>query len=411
MKRLITALMLVLAMAGGAQALETKDIVAIAAMPLAVAAVSDLTGVPANDLVNVVTSMNRAQVPAPQFVEIVRYTPVALVDDPMDPRFVHFAANQYARGLSGDAYANSLADRLQLYDVGDVRVLQPVTVTPSYVVERDYVPAYVVQRVEQRFDPVALVAMPLAVAAVSNLAGISTSDLFGLVSALNRAAVPAPQFVEVVRYAPVAFYEPDNRFVSYVVQDVDRGIVGIPLARAIADRYRSYGVREIDVVAPRPRLIVERQAFVPPIVEQRYARVHPLGGPPGQLKKVRGLQTGAEVVHGERPGRVASSRKRAVRVESVKERPVRRVTRSSDAGGRKEPHVKRQKPPHRAPSVERGGDHGKQLRSGKKGGGHSVGAARGKKRSSVSPGASQPRGKGARGGNHGGGHGKGKKKG
>lgn len=353
MKRMMTALLLTLVLAGGAQALETRDLVAIAAMPLAVAAVSEIAGVPTSDLVNVVIAMNRAAVPAPQFVEIVRYTPVALVEDTMNPPFVQYATAQYDNGLYGEAYAVSLAGRLKLYGVDQVNVVQPVMVTPAYVVRRDYVPAYVVTRVEQqRFDPLALVAMPLAVAAVSDLAGIPTNDLFSFIIALNRAAVPAPQFIEVVRYSPIAFLEPDRRFVTYVIDDVDRGIVGNALVRSIAGRYQVYGVPELDVVAPRRRVVVQRDEFFPPIVEQRYERVqprdtwdrgrHPHGGPPGQLKRELGLQTGAAVVHGG-PGVAVRSRSvaredREVRT-GVEATPVHRGKVKAKANAKRKPRA------------------------------------------------------------------------
>ncbi|MGZ8830562.1 MAG: hypothetical protein ACXW2Q_09315, partial [Thermoanaerobaculia bacterium] len=52
----------------------------------------------------------------------------------------------------------------------------------------------------------------------------------------------------------------------------------------------------------RPRVVVVDQNYIPPFVMNRVTEVrqHPHGGPPGQIKKQLGLQTGAEVVHGER---------------------------------------------------------------------------------------------------------------
>ena len=306
---LIVVLMLVLT--GSAQALETNELVAIAAMPLAVAAVADLNDVPTSDLMTVVSAMNRAYVPAPQFVEVVRYVPVALVDQ-REPRFVSYVTTQVDNGVVGDALALSLANRLDAaYEVHDIDVVHPQTV---YVVERrEFVPAVVTTRLQTyqptRFDPLALIAMPLAVAAVSNLTDVPQSDLISFITALNQAAVPAPQFVEVVRYSPVAFVDTTYgpQFIQFVTTEADRGISGESLAIAIAGRYRTIGVREIDVVRPPRTVWVDRTAYLPPVVQERIrtrvaeVRTHPHGGPPGQLKKQRGVQTGAEVVHGSAP--------------------------------------------------------------------------------------------------------------
>jgi len=128
-------------------------------------------------------------------------------------------------------------------------------------------------------------------------------------------------------------------------------------------------------------VIVDRDVIVPPVVVSRVAsvRAHPHGGPPGQLKKELGLQTGAEVVHGSKPSRTA--RTRAVRVDD-NDRParapkVRKSNRGSGGGG----HVTRA-PKVRSSSGGRG--HGtvrpkkvsappaavRQQGGGHKGGGH-----------------------------------------
>jgi hypothetical protein len=70
------------------------------------------------------------------------------------------------------------------------------------------------------------------------------------------------------------------------------------------------------------------------------AKSHPHGGPPGQLKKQMGLQTGAEVVHGSRPGStyVASDRAetRGRKVErEVKVRPEKNHVAVQRGGGSK----------------------------------------------------------------------------
>jgi hypothetical protein len=315
MKTRIAALIVVLSLLlpSSAYALETNELVAIAAMPLAVAAVSDLTDVPTNDLVTVVSAMNRASVPPPQFIEVVRYAPVALVDR-SEPTFVTYVTTQVDRGLVGDALALSLADRLSnAYSVREIDVVNPQTV---YVVEQQqFVPTVVTTRLQTvsttRFDPIALVAMPLAVAAVANLSDVPTNDLISFISALNQASMPAPQFVEVVRYSPVMLIDDtiEPQFVRFVTTEADRGIRGETLAIAIADRFHTIGIRDIDVVRPVP-VLVERTEFIPPVVHTRIAevRTHPHGGPPGQLKKQLGVQTGAEVVHGAAPRTVVVTR-------------------------------------------------------------------------------------------------------
>jgi hypothetical protein len=349
---LIAVLMLVLP--SSAYALETNELVTIAAMPLAVAAVADLNDVPTSDLVTVVSAMNRASVPAPQFIEVVRYVPVALVDE-REPRFVSYVTTQVDRGLVGDELAVSLADQLGTrYDVREINVVEPQTVylveRHEFIPTREFIPTVVTTRLQStRFDPLALVAMPLAVAAVANLTDVPTNDLVSFISALNQAAMPAPQFVEVVRYSPMVFvsdtYEP--QFVRFVTTEVDRGIRGETLAIAIADRYRTMGIRDIDVINPPRTVIVDRTEFFPPVVQTRVAeaRAHPHGGPPGQLKKDLGVQTGAEIVHGSRPGgRVVVARdsdkgRDQQRTRVVKQKPARRdvdrkVTRSPKSGKR-----------------------------------------------------------------------------
>ena len=323
-----------LVIAGQARALETDELLAVTAMPLAVADVVALPDVPQNDVMTVVTTLNRAAVPAPQFVEIVRYAPVAIVQ-PAEPRFVTYVTQQYDNGVVGQPLAMAISDRYDAYGIDDVNIADPPVVT---VVERQQILPTVVttQFRPAQFDPVALIAMPLAVAAVANLTDVPQNDLMQLVASLNRAMVPAPQFVEVVRYSPVVFvdrsYTP--QFMQFVTTQVDRGIIGRPLAYAIANRIQTYQPVDIDVVRP-PLRIVERDEILPRVVQTRaydrtraydarIASAHPHGGPPGQLKKQLGLQTGAEVVHGAMPNRVARPRVAERHVDHIEHeaRPV-----------------------------------------------------------------------------------------
>jgi hypothetical protein len=155
-------------------------------------------------------------------------------------------------------------------------------------------------------DLLSLVAMPLAVDAVANLTGVPTQDLMNLIAQLNQANVPPPQFIEVVRYVPVVLVDQNTspQFIDYVNTQVNQGVTGNALANAIANQLRTYGAVQINVTAP-PQVIVEQRNFIPPVVVTRVEEVrqHPHGGPPGQLKKIVGVQTGAEIVHGDKRGR------------------------------------------------------------------------------------------------------------
>ena len=310
MKKKLAGLFLlcVLAFAGSAPALEIDDLIAVTAMPLAVADVIAIQEVPRTEVVTVVTTLNRAAVPAPQFIEVVRYAPMAMVER-REPAFVTFVTDQYERGLVGDSLALAIADRYESYGIEDVDVVHPQVVT---LVEREVLlPEVVVTRYQPvRFDPLALIAMPLAVAAVADLADVPRNDLIQFVSALNQAMVPAPQFVEVVRYSPVVFVDhtAGPQFVQFVTTEIDQGVVGRPLAFAIADRLRTIDDVDIDLVRTDSVVFVDRDVILPPVVVTRVGSAHPHGGPPGQLKKSLGLKTGAEVVHGTSPRRTVRTR-------------------------------------------------------------------------------------------------------
>jgi hypothetical protein len=237
----------------------------------------------------------------------------------------------------------------------------------------------------------ALVAMPLAVAAVSEVTDVPMSDLMDVVTLLNDANVPPVQFVEVVRYAPVALVveeEPTRTpFVEFVRTRFDAGVVGVPLVTEIEREIRFYGVpdAELDVIAPS-LVIADNDDFIPAPVRTRLAAQrsgHPHGGPPGQLKKERGLQTGAEVVHeARRAARVDGDfddrrvAKKARRGKAPKAAKIDRVERADrvervDRGGRVA----------KAPKADRGGrGHGNNDGNGKgnSGGGNGKGKGKGK---------------------------------
>ncbi|HEY3056406.1 MAG TPA: hypothetical protein VGK31_10805 [Thermoanaerobaculia bacterium] len=315
MRKVCVALILAL-VAMNAAALSTKDLLATIAMPLAVAAVSNVSGVPQTQLATLVTTLNQANVPPVQFVEVIRYTPVALVDQNGEP-FIAYVQERTTQGVTGDALVNAIAAQLQTkYNVTpQLELTVPAT---TLVVENNYVPPTVITRlgtVTTTDDPLALVALPLAVAAVADIAGVPRDQLADFVATLNNASVPATQMIEVVRYVPVALVDEGQPFVQFVQQQTAAGVTGPALVPVIVRRLQPYyPSTQINVVSqpvavtptPARRVFVEQDFVPPPVVVTRVEEVrrHPHGGPPGQIKKQLGLQTGAEVVHGEKPGRV-----------------------------------------------------------------------------------------------------------
>jgi hypothetical protein len=273
MRKLTIAVLLLFICALPAQALNTKEFLSLVAMPLAVAAVSDLAGVPQDQFGDVISTLNQANVPPAQFVDVVRYVPVALVAQPVaqEPTFTQWLDSQT---VTGPALVTTI-DRRFATTYG----ITPVMRTNEVVyVDDSYIPPVVVTRL-QPIDPVAFAVMPLAVAAMSELTGIPQNQLADLALTLNQADVPPTQFVQVVSYAPqtlvVQSPQPQPAFVDFVQTQTRQGIRGRALVTSID--------REL------PRFTV--------------TTTHPHGGPPGQLKKQLGLQTGAEVVHGFKPGR------------------------------------------------------------------------------------------------------------
>lgn len=186
----------------------------------------------------------------------------------------------------------------------------------------------------------ALVAMPLAVAAVSEVTDVPMNDLIDVVTLMNDALVPPAQFIEVVRYAPVALVvdTQEPRFPDYVRVQFDNGLRGTALVTSIEDRYHIYGVEGVNLDVVAPRVVDIEEDFVPQIVHTRIAerKAHPHGGPPGQLKKSMGVQTGAEVVHGTRKGKSRDGGRVVTRV--VEERPAKvakehKVAKGKNQGG------------------------------------------------------------------------------
>jgi hypothetical protein len=297
--------LLALALATPAWAFNPKDLLSVIAMPLAVAAVANVSGVPQSPLADLVMALNQANVPPTQFVEVIRYVPVALVDQNGQP-FIAYVREQTRQGVTGDALVNAIADRLRTnYNVTPVLTLngEPTTV----VVREDYIPT-VVNTGYITTDPLSLIGLPLAVAAVSDISGVSQSDLANLVAALNSASVPPVQEIQIIRYAPVALlFDNGTPFVQYVLQQTAQGLTGPALVPVVVQQLQTYypAQTQIAVAVPPPHMVVTRDFAPPPMVVARVeeARRHPHGGPPGQIKKELGYQTGAEVVHGDNRGR------------------------------------------------------------------------------------------------------------
>jgi hypothetical protein len=174
-------------------------------------------------------------------------------------------------------------------------------------------------------DLLSVVAMPLAVAAVADLAGVPADDLGAFVATLNAAAVPPAQVIEVVRYVPIALIDDGPDFVTYV-RTQSLQVQGVPLINVVEQRLRTYDI-EPQIVSNRT-LWVDADYIPAPVrmvVTER--RTHPHGGPPGQLKKERGLQTGAEVVHGDRVAsrepRIKVNHDKSVKVEQHGQKPAK----------------------------------------------------------------------------------------
>src|SRR5437773_2221284 len=97
-------LLLALGLAAPAWALSTNDLLSTIAMPLAVAAVSNVSGVSESQLADLVSTLNQANVPPTQFVEVIRYVPPAL----NQPEFVQYVQTQASQGVTGDALVNAI---------------------------------------------------------------------------------------------------------------------------------------------------------------------------------------------------------------------------------------------------------------------------------------------------------------
>ncbi len=379
MKRLATLVLLLALFPMQAEALDTTELLGLVAMPLAVAAVADATGVPATELGQVVAALNQADVAPTQFVQVVRYVPVALVVEEERPRFVQFVQSEVSNGVTGTRLVEVIDTRLRTYDVQPqfIALQEPAT---TYVVADDYVVTSPRRAEFGSNDLLALVAMPLAVNAIADIAGIPAGELANLVATLNNANVAPVRVIEVLRYAPVALAADDRSFVQFVRTEFNEGTTGDALVTVIADRLRDYDVNP-QIGAASSRVVFVDDQFVPPVVISRMAerRSHPHGGPPGQLKKEIGVQTGAEVVHGAARNPRRETVQRAERRERpivVRERP-RVVLDRNEPRGRGGPDI-RVKPENRGQGQGRVDNPGRGQGQGNQGQGHSGGKGKGK---------------------------------
>lgn len=124
-------------------------------------------------------------------------------------------------------------------------------------------------------DVLSLVAMPLAVAAVSEINKVPTSELQDVVTMLNAAAVPAPQFIEITRYMPVALTADRTQpeFANFVRLRTGEGQRGSVLVSSIAEQLRTYGLPELDLAVTKPRTIDVEDSFFPSRVRKHLAKV------------------------------------------------------------------------------------------------------------------------------------------
>ena len=363
--------------AAPAWALNTNDLVSTIAMPLAVAAVSNTTGVSPERLATLVTALNEGNVAPTRFVEVVRYVPVALVPDNQPLDLTQYVQNEVSNGVTGDALVNAVVQQLEA-NYGVTPQLELPAPATTVVVQPDYVPREVITQLSgvTPNDLLTAVVIPLAVAQVSNIDGVSPNELADLVTTLNNANVPPVQVVEVLRYVPVALVS-DNapQFVQFVQQQASQGISGPALTPVVVQQLQTY-------YPPQTRITVQPQAarpvevdehFVPPMAMSQVTqmRMHPHGGPPGQIKREIGVRTGAQVVHGGMPGHAPHMRNVPPPMMSSTPAPVPAHTRRAPAARPIQAPM-----PHPIPM--HGAGHGPPPNRGGNGHGHGHGHGHGK---------------------------------
>ena len=274
---------------------DAETMLSYVAMPLAVSSVCDVNGVQPDRVSQLVSYMDQANVAPADFVDVFRYVPVAMqmpVDN--EPDFVQWVGSEVDRGVVGESLVSAMETQLRTYDTA-IPVSTVSVTTPRYRRRRrpvyydafaaDYVPVEIRHHCDQAvLEPMALVAMPVAVADVVDI-GVPLGRLGDLVVQLNLGNVPPVQFVEMMRYAPAAlvynapaYGQPD--FVQYVQTQVSDGVTGYPLVRSVYNRLPAYvGVTpQIDV--PPPTYPVTEAYYVPPVVQNYVPPADPAYVPP-----------------------------------------------------------------------------------------------------------------------------------
>jgi hypothetical protein len=112
------------------------DPLALIEMPVAVANVCDLRGMPYERVSSLVVELNLGDVPPVQFVEMLRYAPAALVVDGGyygQPDFVQFVRTERINGISGYGLVSVIDQRLPAYGItAQIDLGSPVYVGRNY---------------------------------------------------------------------------------------------------------------------------------------------------------------------------------------------------------------------------------------------------------------------------------------
>lgn len=312
-----------------AEALNTDDVLSLVAMPLAVSQVCDVRGVQTSRVAELVSYMNQADVPPADFVETLRYVPIALVfrGDDRQPDFVEWVHGEIGRGVRGEGLAWAMDRQLRTYDEvvpvverRETHTARHVRYAYSYAFDRDYVPSDIRRHCGNRLaGSLSVIDMPVAVVNVCDVRGMRAERVAELAREMIDAGVISVQFCEVMRYAPAALvydggYRGQPDFVQYVRSERARGLGGYQLVTAIDQRLRSYDVApQID---PYPTgqsysqpfqnyIPPSEQFYVPPVVRTRVAtriasvgfNAQPIPAPPSaQVQRLLGMQNGQAVV-------------------------------------------------------------------------------------------------------------------
>ncbi|MEA2344382.1 MAG: hypothetical protein QOF63_2551, partial [Thermoanaerobaculia bacterium] len=246
MKRFLPILIVLAFVSSHAQALDTRGLRSLCAMPLAVDACARTGRVAPDQLGRFASRLNDANVPPPLFVEAVRYAPVAV----QQPDFFPFVDSEISQGVVGDALVTVIEQRVRGYGY-DVR---RGNATPAWVLSDNYIPRFDSYRTttrttayDTRYDSAPrydrrtilyLVEMPLAVANVSDY-GVPQDRLARFCGTLNRGYLPPEQFVDTVRYAPQVIVDrPD--FVPFLDAQIGNGITGRRLFDVIHPQLPAY---------------------------------------------------------------------------------------------------------------------------------------------------------------------------